>query len=209
MRGLRPVRRMAVALLVLAVVAYSAWLWELVVPTGLSVLRSPVDEATARDRPYRDLFRIAEIAAGIMFIVAVPPLNRLAPIHWLSRLSVVAVGVFGVTLIAHALLPLDCAMSVNALCEGTSSSHQAHLVLTEVLTAIYLIGAGSLMVWWPPRWRSVAVVVFLLVAASEVGVHFVEPLAGLATRVQSTAMAVLLVVGAAYLPRAEKLRRVA
>ncbi|MBN6036816.1 DUF998 domain-containing protein [Amycolatopsis sp. 195334CR] len=209
MRGFRLVRLVAMALLALAVAAYSAWVLELVVPTGLSVLRSPVDEFAARDQPYGELFRTAEVIAGAAFIAAVPPLNRLAPTHWVSRLSVVAVGVFGVALIVHAALPLDCASSVNELCVGTTPAHHAHVVLTEVLTGIYLVGAASLIVWWPPRWRAVAIVVFVLVAGSEVGVHLVEPVAGLATRVQALAMAALLLVGAAYLSDAERLRRVA
>lgn len=195
-------------LLASAVAAYSAWVLELVVPTGLSVLRSPVDEFAAQDQPYGELFRTLEVIAGAAFIVAVPPLNRLAPTHWMSRLSVIAVGLFGVALIVHAVLPLDCARSVNELCVGTSPAHHAHVVLTELLTGIYLVGAASLIVWWPPRWRAVAIVVFVLVAGSEFGVHLVEPVAGLATRVQAIAMAVLLLVGAAYLSDAERLRRV-
>ncbi|AXB47227.1 DUF998 domain-containing protein [Amycolatopsis albispora] len=208
MSGFRLVRLVAMTLLVLAVAAYSAWLLELVVPTGLSVMRSPVDEFGARDRPHGELFRTAEVIAGAAFVAAVPPLNRLAPTHWVSRLSVATVGAFGVVLIAHALLPLDCASSVNQLCQADSPQHLAHRVLTEVLTGIYLVGAASLVGWWPPRWRAVAGVVLVVVAAGEVGAHLLEPVAGLATRVQAIAMAVLLLAGAAYLGDADRLRRV-
>jgi hypothetical protein len=191
--NVRGARLLAVTLVGLGIVAYSAWLLEFFLPTGLSPLHTPVRELMRAGRPYRDVFRIAGVVSGSAFLLAGPPLVRLAPVHWTARLTAAAVSVFGV------LLLVDAAYPVNGVVE-------------LLLNVSFVAGSGSLVLWWPPGWRSIAfyalvtvlVTWLCLFVLSELGPgHF----AGVVSRLQALSRAVILAIGTAYLFRDPGLHR--
>lgn len=185
--NVRGARLLAVTLVGLGIVAYSAWLLEFFLDTGISPLHTPVRELMRPGRPYQELFRVAGFVSGAGFLLAGPPLVRMAPLHWKARLSAGAVSAFG------ALLLFDAACPVNRGIE-------------LALNVSFVVGTGSLALWWPPGWRSFAVyslvitvVTWLcLLVLTELGPdHF----AGVVSRLQALTRVVVLVVGTAYLFR--------
>jgi hypothetical protein len=189
----RGARLLAVTLVGLGIVAYSAWSLEFFLPTGLSPLHVPVRELMRPGRPYGDLFRITEVVSGAAFLLSGPPLVRLAPVQWTARLSAAAVSTYGVLLLVDAAYPVNAGVEL-------------------ALNLSFVVGSGSLVLWWPPRWRSVAVYALAtvlltwlcLLVLSELGPgHF----AGVVSRLQALSRAVILAIGAAYLFRDPGSRR--
>ncbi|WP_063740171.1 hypothetical protein [Amycolatopsis jejuensis] len=175
---MRAARLTAIVLIGLGVVGYSAWLLEFFIPTEVSPLDQPASDLLHA----QPVFRIVTSLAGLAFLLAGPPLMRLAPVHWTGRLTAVAVSTFGIVLIVHAGVP--------------------ETVVTPVLlNVIFVIGAGSLVLWWPPGWRAWAVgglvtvlVAWVLVLVSSMVGH----LDGLFSRVQLAVHALEFALGGAY-----------
>jgi hypothetical protein len=183
----RTARLLAVTLVTLGVTAYSAWLLEFLLPTGLSPVQVPVRELTAVGRPYRQVFLIAQVIAGAALLLAGPPLVRLAPVHWPARLTASAVALFGIVLLADAAYPMNTSLSL----------------LTDMS---FLLGSASLVLWWPPGWRALAVVGLILVLLTWLGTVVLTALGpehyvGLVSRAQLLVRAFLLGAGTAYLLR--------
>jgi hypothetical protein len=176
-----------VTLVGLGVVAYSAWLLEFLLPTGSSPLHGPVWELMAAGHPYREVFRGTNVAAGVAFLLAGPPLARLTPVHWTARLTAAAVAALGLIVTLGAAYPMNPDLDL----------------LTNL---VFVLGGGSLLLWWPPGWRTVAaaalaVLVLAWLATLMLGSlgpgHFV----GLASRIQMVVRVAPLGAGAAYLLR--------
>jgi hypothetical protein len=167
--------------------AYSAWLLEFLLPTGVSPMRAPVRELTAAGNPYRDVFRVAEVVSGVAFLLAGPPLVRSVPVHWTARLTSATVPLFGLVLLVDTVHPMDGAV--------------------ELLTNLtFVLGTGSLVLWWPPGWRSMAIAGLALVLLIWLGTLVLrlpgpEHFTGLCSRVQMAFRALALAVGTAYLLR--------
>ncbi|WP_027928018.1 hypothetical protein [Amycolatopsis benzoatilytica] len=175
---MRAARVASIALIGLGLAGYSAWLLEFFLPTGVSPVRQPVWDLL-RARPE---FQIATGLGGLAFFLAGPALMRLVPVHWTSRLTAVSVGAFGIVLM---------------VCAGVPET----VVTPILLNLIFVLGAVSLVLWWPPRWRAVAVgglsfvlLAWLLVVAAEMAGH----LQGVSTRVQLVVQAAEIVLGGAY-----------
>ena len=171
----------------LGVLAYSAWLLEFFLPTGVSALHDPIRELTAEGTPYRDVFRAAAAVAGLAFVLAGPPLVRMAPVHWTARMSSGAVSLFGALVMVDAAYPMSPGVEL-------------------LMNLAFVVGAGSLVLWWPEGWRTVAIAGLTAVLATWLAMlvlmllgpgHFL----GIVSRVQALARAILLAIGAAYLYR--------
>jgi hypothetical protein len=162
-------------------------LLEFLLPTGLSPMHASVHELIGVGNPYQDVFRVAEAVSAVAFLLAGPPLARLAPVHCTARLSAAAVSLFGLVLLVDAVHPMDAVI--------------------ELLTNLtFVLGTGSLVLWWPPGWRSMAIAGLVLVLLTWLGMLVLPLLApglftGLCSRVQVVSRAFVLVVGAAYLFR--------
>jgi hypothetical protein len=172
--------RIASALLIgLAVFAYSGWLLEFVLPTGISPVRDPVD-ALLGGPP---VFRVLLAVSGVAFLLAGPPLHRLGPVQWQARLSSVSVSVFGALTLVQAVYPASS------------------VALSSLLSAVLVAGVISLILWWPPGWRGLAVVGLVLVMATWLAVVLARQLGtleGVFTRAQLVVRAVLYGAGGAY-----------
>ncbi|QRP44957.1 hypothetical protein [Amycolatopsis sp. FDAARGOS 1241] len=177
---MRTARLTAVVLVGLGVVVYSAWLLEFFVPTGVSPTEQPAEDLL----PASPLFRTTSGFSGLAFLLAGPPLMRLAPVHWTGRLTASSVSFFGAVLVADAFVPGTTAVGLLA-------------------NLAFVAGSLSLVLWWPPGWREWAVAGFALVlltwalvlAASLLGPGHLE---GVFTRVQLVVRAAFLIVGIAY-----------
>ena len=163
----------------MAVIAYSGWLLEFVVPTGVSPVRDPADALLAGP----PVFRILLAVSGVAFLLAGPPLHRLGPVQWQARLSSISVSVFGAVVLVQVAYPDRSGL------------------ISSLLSAVLVVGVISLVLWWPPGWRRLAVVGLVLVMATWLAVVLARQLGefeGVFSRIQLVVRAVLFGVGGAY-----------
>ncbi|MFD9896250.1 hypothetical protein ACFWY9_43460 [Amycolatopsis sp. NPDC059027] len=180
---MRAARLIALVLVGLGVVAYSAWPLEFLFATGVSPLHDPVGELLTR----HPVFRVAQIVSGSAFLLVGPPLVRLAPVHWTGRLTAGSVSVFGALVFADAAYPGNTAVSL----------------LTNVT---FVVGSCSLVLWWPRGWRESAIIGLALIVLTWLAVLVTGSLgpghfAGVATRAQLVVRAAQMVLGAMYVFR--------
>jgi hypothetical protein len=174
----RTARIASVLLVGAGLIAYSGWLLEFIVPTGVSPVRDPVDALLAGPL----VFRIMHAVSGVAFLLAGPPLRRIAPVHWQSWLGAMSVSVFGALVLAYAVVP-------------------GNVVLPLLLNAVFVVGAVSLVLWWPPGWHRIAVIGLVLVLATWLAVlvsGMVGEFEGVFTRLQLVVRVALLGAGAGY-----------
>ena len=180
---MRTARFVSLLLVGVGVLTYSSWLLEFVLPARAAALHDPVWHLFTQ-QPFRALHGVS----GIAFLLAGPPLVRLAPVQWLGRLSPAAVSTFGLLVFLDAAVPGNPAISV-------------------LLNVVFVVGATSLVLWWPPGWRRLALAGLVLVLVTWLAVLLAGDYAGLATRVQLAARAALMAVGGAYVAVVTPARR--
>lgn len=162
-----------------AVLAYSSWLLEFFLPTGVSPVRDPA-EALLAGPP---VFRILLAVSGVAFLLAGPPLHRLGPVQWSARLSSLSVSLFGLIVLLQAAYP------------------EQSDVWSALLSVVLVAGVISLILWWPPGWRRLAAVGLVLVLATWLAVVLARQLGsfeGVSTRAQLVVRAALYGVGGVY-----------
>jgi hypothetical protein len=163
----------------MAVLAYSGWLLEFVVPTGVSPVRDPAD-ALLTGPP---VFRILLAVSGVAFLLAGPPLHRLGPVQWQARLSSISVSAFGAVVLLQVAYP-DRSGAISSL-----------------LSVVLVVGVISLVLWWPPGWRRLAVAGLVVVMVTWLAVVLARQLGefeGVFSRIQLVVRAMLFGVGGAY-----------
>src|SRR3954463_226251 len=82
----------------------------------LPVAGSLISELEARNQPDGGLFRTATLLAGVATVVFAAGLRHRLPPGARGPAGCWAVGLSGLGAVADALLPLDCAPSVDAIC---------------------------------------------------------------------------------------------
>ncbi|MEU4843753.1 DUF998 domain-containing protein [Streptomyces gilvosporeus] len=146
-----PVRRRAAAVLLCAgAVAYTAWVLELAVATGIDPVRAYVSELAAADQPLGGLFRATDLAAGLL-VLAGALLALAAPRRrpWTTA-GWAALALFGAATALDSRLPLSCAPTTDPACAARETAglvpatHTAHavsssLALTGALAALFLL----------------------------------------------------------------------
>ncbi|MFD7440823.1 DUF998 domain-containing protein [Streptomyces sp. NPDC059909] len=168
-----------VALLIaFGAVAYTAWVLELVLHTGLDPVRAYVSELAAADQPLGGLFRATDLAAGLLVLAgACVALVRLPRRPW-------AVGgwagllLFGAATALDSQLPLSCAPTADPECAARETAglvpatHSAHAVSSGLAMAGALTGVVALTAaarrygWWRPLARTGPFLVVLELAAT-------------------------------------------
>ncbi|WP_436773488.1 DUF998 domain-containing protein [Yinghuangia sp. YIM S09857] len=157
-RPARVISPAAALLLAVAAVAYSSWVLEAALPTGLSTVDGFASELFAADQPYRWFFGGLDIVAGacaalagllvLRLVRGRPPGLRWAYAGW------AALVVFGVATILDVVFPLDCAPSL-APCDALEQAgrlswrHDVHLVTSVIANAAGLAAIAAL--WWSAR----------------------------------------------------------
>ncbi|MEV6945851.1 DUF998 domain-containing protein [Streptomyces sp. NPDC051172] len=102
--------------------AYSSFVLEAFLHTGLSPLRSYVSELSVADRPYAFLFRAGDVTAGCCLLALAMALARRLPATRGRACGCVALAVTAVASIGDGLWPMPCAPSVDPVCRATDSA---------------------------------------------------------------------------------------
>ncbi|WP_327356560.1 DUF998 domain-containing protein [Streptomyces sp. NBC_01304] len=148
----RDVRTVAV-LLGLGAVAYTAWVLEVVMATGLDPIRTYVSELAAEDQPLGGLFRATDLAAGLLVLAgALWAVLRLRPHRPWARVGWAGLILFGAATAADSRLPLSCTPTADPECairetaDLVPATHTAHAVSSSLSVTGALIGIVALTV---------------------------------------------------------------
>lgn len=194
-------RAVAGVLLVLAGVAYSAWLLAYVLPVGLSLVHAYVSELAARDQPFRFLFRTTDQVAGTAMVAAAVLLAVRAPRRPAYFFALGGLFLFGLSVVVDASSSLDCASAASEACRiredagavsAADTVHTISSVVTNFGMVAAVLGAQRLVTGAS---RALLLAAAGAIAATGLAIVWMEELgpdhyAGLVLQVQ------LLVVGA-------------
>lgn len=149
---LRGARSVAV-LLALGATAYTAWVLEAVLGTGLDPLRTYVSELAAADQPFGALFRATDLIAGLLVLAgALWALVRYRPRTQWEVTGWAALAVFGAATAVDSRLPLSCAPTADAVCVARESAglvpatHAAHGWSSSIASTAVVVGVVALTV---------------------------------------------------------------
>lgn len=167
----RNVPRLAAVLLALGALAYTAWVLEVVVRTGLDPVRTYVSELAAADQPLGGLFRATDLAAGLLVLAGA--LTGLAATGWHGRntgaptsrarrepgprrpwllVGWLALALFGAATAVDSRLPLSCAPTADPECAARETAglvpatHTAHAISSSLAMAGALTAMAALTV---------------------------------------------------------------
>ncbi|KAA0024572.1 DUF998 domain-containing protein [Antrihabitans cavernicola] len=148
---------LAVAIAV-AGIAYSSWLLEFVLHTGLDPTNSFLSELDAVGQPYREVFSYADTLTGTLAVLA-----SIVGIVFLPRRPLITTGwiallIFGASTIADARLPITCIPTPVHPCGGTPSGlfpqlHHIH-ALTSTIAVFAIFTAMIAFSWAAYRYRA-------------------------------------------------------
>ncbi|KQX53223.1 MULTISPECIES: DUF998 domain-containing protein [unclassified Streptomyces] len=158
----RSATRTAAVLLALGALAYTAWVLEVLVRTGLDPVRTYVSELAAADQPLGGLFRATDLAAGALVLAGAVAgawgtltgpsrLSRPSRDPW-EAVGWVALAVFGAATVADSRLPLSCAPTVDPECAARETAglvpatHTAHAVSSSFAMTGALVALVALTV---------------------------------------------------------------
>ncbi|MFB7277693.1 DUF998 domain-containing protein [Streptomyces hydrogenans] len=167
------VTRASAVLLFLGALAYTAWVLEVVVRTGLDPVRTYVSELAAADQPLGGLFRATDLVAGLLVLAGavtgllatrapagpapepgVPSWARTGPTArrpWLLA-GWSALALFGAATALDSRLPLSCAPTVDPECAARETAglvpatHTAHAVSSGLAMTGALVAMVALTV---------------------------------------------------------------
>ncbi|MGP4001951.1 DUF998 domain-containing protein [Streptomyces sp. 8N706] len=157
--------RLISVLLALGAAAYTAWVLEAVLATGLDPGGTYVSELAATDQPLGTLFRTTDLAAGMMFLAAAVIALRREPRRapW-ATFGWAGMAVFGAATAIDSRLPLSCAATDDTGCAAREAAglvpvtHMAHVVSSAVAMggALVAVAALTLAARRYGRWAPVA-----------------------------------------------------
>ncbi|MET9374976.1 DUF998 domain-containing protein [Streptomyces sp. NPDC003035] len=134
-------RQVAALLLLLGALAYTAWVLEVVVRTGLDPIRTYVSELAAVDQPLGGLFRATDLVAGLLVLAgALAALLLPGRRPWIVT-GLLALALFGAATAVDSRLPLSCAPTVDPECAARETAglvpatHTAHAVSSGLAMA--------------------------------------------------------------------------
>ncbi|RKT04407.1 uncharacterized protein DUF998 [Streptomyces sp. 3211.6] len=159
-RGSAPGTGSVVGLIGLGAAAYTAWVLEVVLSTGLNPIETYVSELAAQDQPLGGLFRATDFTAGLLVLLggllALVRLLRPAQDPAARRPWTVAgwagVTLFGAATAADAWLPLSCRPTADPECAARETAglvpatHQAHAISSSLAMTGALVGTVALTV---------------------------------------------------------------
>ncbi|MFK3731349.1 DUF998 domain-containing protein [Streptomyces sp. NPDC088090] len=165
--------RASAVLLFLGALAYTAWVLEAVVRTGLDPVRAYVSELAAADQPLGGLFRATDLAAGLLVLAgaalgllatrapagpapepgaprrARPGAGPAARRPWLLA-GWAALALFGAATALDSRLPLSCAPTADPECAARETAglvpatHTAHAVSSSLAVTGALVAMAAL-----------------------------------------------------------------
>ncbi|MEE4425462.1 DUF998 domain-containing protein [Streptomyces bugieae] len=131
-------RRVAAAVLLLGAAAYTAWVLELVLATGLDPVRAYVSELAAADQPLGGLFRATDLTAGLLVLAgALTAMTATAMTTAAGRASVVTTSAVTTTEVttSGATAPRVTAPRVTAPAPAAGRTAKAGWVALAVFGA--------------------------------------------------------------------------
>ncbi|WP_406860575.1 DUF998 domain-containing protein [Streptomyces sp. HUAS MG47] len=143
---------MTAALLLFGALAYTAWVPEFVVRSGLDPVRTYVSELAAADQPYGVVFRAADLVAGLLLLAGACWGLLRSRGRWWSVTGWLGLALFGAATAADSRLPLSCAPTVDAACAAREDAglvpftHTAHAVSSSLAMAGALVAMIALTV---------------------------------------------------------------
>ncbi|MFI0187664.1 DUF998 domain-containing protein [Streptomyces sp. NPDC017082] len=114
--------RLGAALGMMGALAYSSFVLEAFLHTGLSPLHSYVSELSVTGRPYAFLFRAGDITAGCGLLALAMALARRLPATRRRTSGCVALAVTAAASIGDGVWPMPCAPSLDPVCRATDSA---------------------------------------------------------------------------------------
>ncbi|MER5636424.1 DUF998 domain-containing protein [Kitasatospora sp. NPDC002227] len=146
------------ALLLLSALAYTAWVLELVIATGLDPVQAYVSELAAEDQPLGGVFRATDLAAGSAVLAAA--VLALSTSRWRpwTVTGWSALALFGAATVADSRLPLSCRPTQDPECAARESAglvpatHTAHAV-SSTLAMVGALGALAALTVAARRYR--------------------------------------------------------
>ncbi|MFE0188863.1 DUF998 domain-containing protein [Streptomyces sp. NPDC058989] len=157
--------RAAATLLLLGAAAYTAWVLEVVLATGLDPVQAYVSELAAADQPLGGLFRATDLLAGLLVLAgAVTALPTTGRRPWATA-GWAALALFGAATAVDSRLPLSCAPTSDPACAARETAglvpatHTAHAIssscaMVGALAALVLLTfAARRYDRWPPLGR--------------------------------------------------------
>ncbi|MFC9390579.1 DUF998 domain-containing protein [Streptomyces venezuelae] len=174
------VTRASAALLALGALAYTAWVLEVLVRTGLDPVRTYVSELAAADQPLGAFFRTTDLVSGALVLAGavLGAIGTRRPRRPWALLGWGALALFGAATVADSRLPLSCAATADPECAARETAglvpatHTAHavssgLAMTGALVALVALTLAARRYGrWPPLARTGPVVVALELAAT-------------------------------------------
>lgn len=164
-RSAAPRSRVAAALLLLGAAAYTAWVLEVVLATGLDPVQAYVSELAAADQPLGGLFRATDLVAGLLVLAgAVTALVTTERRPWATA-GWGALALFGAATAVDSRLPLSCAPTSDPVCAARETAglvpatHTAHAISSTcamvgaLATLVLLTLAARRHDRWPPLGR--------------------------------------------------------
>ncbi|MBJ8346172.1 DUF998 domain-containing protein [Antrihabitans sp. YC2-6] len=200
-------RALALAIMI-GGVAYSSWVLENVLHTGLDPSETFLSELDAVGQRYRDVFSTADTASGTVLAVA-----AVIALFGLRRRRLTTVGwsalfVFGAATIADAQLPISCVPTPMHPCPSSPSGlfpqlHHIH-ALTSTIAVNAIFVAMIAFTWAAFRYRILPVVraiglaLFVVASATTVWMLIADNLPGeyalgIAQRIQVGTMSLWVV----------------
>ncbi|MGW7443703.1 DUF998 domain-containing protein [Kitasatospora sp. NPDC054795] len=155
--GHRTARTAVATLLLLSAVAYTAWVLEVVLSTGLDPVQAYISELAAEDQPLGGLFRATDLAAGLCLLAAAGTALATGRVgasrrHRWALAGWSALALFGAATAADSRLPLSCAPTSDEMCAARETAglvpatHTAHAVTSSLAMAGALTALVSLTV---------------------------------------------------------------
>ncbi|MFE7315720.1 DUF998 domain-containing protein [Streptomyces sp. NPDC057555] len=138
----------AAAVLLLGALAYTAWVLELVIATGLDPVRAYVSELAAADQPLGGLFRATDLVAGLLVLAGALTALATVPRRPWTAAGFGALALFGAATVLDSRLPLSCAPTSDPVCAARETAglvpatHTAH----AVSSTLALLGALAALV---------------------------------------------------------------
>lgn len=197
-------------MLALAGICYSSWVLDYFLHSGLDPMRSFLSELSSAHMPHRNVYVAGDVLTGIFSILAAGGL-LFPPRLVRNRFSVtaaVAVGLFGASTIADALMPIECIPGRDAGCADQSRGllpqlHHIHALTSSLAVFGIFIAmiAASLAAWRARDWQWLRYgggLVFVIVVLATVWMLGADRLGGdyrlgLAQRIQVGGMSLWLV----------------
>ncbi|GAA1969525.1 hypothetical protein GCM10009754_48760 [Amycolatopsis minnesotensis] len=191
-------------LLVLAGVAYSAWLLAYVLPVGLSLVHAYVSELAAGDQPYRLLFRTTDRIAGAAMVAAAVLLAVRAPRRPACFFALGGLFLFGLSVVVDASSSLDCASAASEACRikedrgAVSAADTLHTVSSVVTNFGMLAAVLGAQRFVTGTARALLFAAAAVIAATGLAIVWLDTLgpghyAGLVLQVQLVAAAAVLI----------------